>query len=250
MIYDCFLFNNEFELLEIRLHTLATIVERFVIIEGASTFTGQRKDFNHVRMSELIKEFPGKIFFQIVPVCGAGPREREAFQRNKIAEFLTDCADDDIIMLSDADEIPDSIAIKKYAYPVSFEQSMYFYYLNCRHSQKWIGSVIGMYGHLKERSPQFWRDNRGDIINIPGGWHFSYQGGIDRIIKKLENTSEQQDNTERNKDRARLKMLMETGQDIFERDEPFTFIPPDSAELPQYVRENSQKFIEKGFLKI
>lgn len=42
MIYDCFLYYDEDMLLEIRLNTLAGVVDRFVIVESTYTFTGKR----------------------------------------------------------------------------------------------------------------------------------------------------------------------------------------------------------------
>ena len=43
-IFDCFIFNNEVELLEIRLNILNDVVDKFVIVEGKSTFSGKKKD--------------------------------------------------------------------------------------------------------------------------------------------------------------------------------------------------------------
>ncbi len=42
-IYDCFIFNNETDLLEIRLNILNDYVDHFVIIESSETFTGLKK---------------------------------------------------------------------------------------------------------------------------------------------------------------------------------------------------------------
>ena len=45
-IFDCFIFNNEVELLELRLNILNDVVDKFVIIEGNSTFSGKKKESN------------------------------------------------------------------------------------------------------------------------------------------------------------------------------------------------------------
>ena len=45
-IYDCFIFNNEVELLELRLNILNDVVDKFVIVEGNFTFSGTKKESN------------------------------------------------------------------------------------------------------------------------------------------------------------------------------------------------------------
>ena len=44
MVYDCFPFFNELDILNLRLHILDPFVDRFVIEEARNTFTGQEKE--------------------------------------------------------------------------------------------------------------------------------------------------------------------------------------------------------------
>ena len=48
MIYDCFIFNNEIDLLELRLSILDDVVDKFVIIEGDKTFSGNYLSLIHI----------------------------------------------------------------------------------------------------------------------------------------------------------------------------------------------------------
>ena len=62
-IYDCFLFFNELDLLEIRLNLLYQHVDYFVIVESEVTFQGQLKDFNFEKNIKRYEKFTDKIFY-------------------------------------------------------------------------------------------------------------------------------------------------------------------------------------------
>ncbi|MCM7854200.1 hypothetical protein M8S88_13425, partial [Enterobacter hormaechei] len=63
MIYDCFLYYDEDMLLDIRLHTLADVVDRFVIVEATHSFTGIPRELHFGNDSNLLIVF----YVQIVP---------------------------------------------------------------------------------------------------------------------------------------------------------------------------------------
>lgn len=63
MIYDCFLYYDEDMLLDIRLHTLANVVDKFVIVESKFTFTGRPKPLNF--NIEKFKAFADKIIYVV-----------------------------------------------------------------------------------------------------------------------------------------------------------------------------------------
>lgn len=110
-IYDGFTFYNEFELLELRLKALWDVVDYFVIVEANRTFTGKPKDFNLLKRADDFKEFWPKIRyvaadFSKVPFKGVGDWSIENAQRNAIMNGVGDAVDDDLIMISDLDEIP------------------------------------------------------------------------------------------------------------------------------------------------
>lgn len=44
-VYDTFLFNGEWEMLEIRLHELSPVVHTFLVIEFDTTFRGEVKGY-------------------------------------------------------------------------------------------------------------------------------------------------------------------------------------------------------------
>lgn len=111
MIYDCFTFFNELDLLKIRLKQYYNLVDKFVIVECAFTQKGEKKEFNFEKNKTLFSEFIDKIIYIKVESVPAYKKTKddvdwsiENFQRNAILRGLADCTDDDIIIISDLDE--------------------------------------------------------------------------------------------------------------------------------------------------
>ncbi len=109
-IYDCFTFFNELDLLEIRLNILNPVVDYFVIVEASKTHSGSEKKLIFLNNKDQFKEFSEKIIHIIVDdMPSISNNDRwilENFQRNAISRGLTKCNADDLIMISDLDEIP------------------------------------------------------------------------------------------------------------------------------------------------
>ena len=105
-IYDCFSYWDEDLLLDIRLNILNDYVDYFVIIEGNKTWQNNDKKLRF----DLTKyqKFKDKIIY--IPVKdmpdGDNPYLRENFQRNCISRGILRAQDEDLIIISDLDEIP------------------------------------------------------------------------------------------------------------------------------------------------
>ncbi|MEN4909951.1 benzoate transporter [Rahnella bonaserana] len=130
MIYDCFLYYDEDMLLDIRLHTLDSVVDKFVIVESLYTFTGKKREKLNFDIEKFIK-FKDKIIYVVnytqpkfydheflsnsstVKAGESDPWENETIARNSIMRGLNDANDADIIIVSDVDEIlrPDAIKL-------------------------------------------------------------------------------------------------------------------------------------------
>jgi beta-1,4-mannosyl-glycoprotein beta-1,4-N-acetylglucosaminyltransferase len=130
-IYDCFTFFNELELLEIRLNTLYDYVDKFVIVEATKSHTNQPKELFFENNKEKFKQFSDKIIHIIVdefpPIIQEwfaqdiyennekkGNWGLENFQRNQIMKGLIDANDEDVIIITDLDEIPVPERIAEY----------------------------------------------------------------------------------------------------------------------------------------
>lgn len=198
MIYDCFTYFNEIEILELRLHTLAPVVDYFVIVEADQTFGGKKRDFHFAAHRDLFAEFDAKIIYVQVKDMPETDDEwvRQHFQRNCISRGLTGCKPDDLVLVSDVDEIPHPDAVRNLLsssegpkvlqrYPVAFAQRTFYYYVNSVFNRCANGTVAIRYRNLTQ--PEQMRTIRDRAPRIrEGGWHFTYLGGVDKILEKID----------------------------------------------------------------
>jgi beta-1,4-mannosyl-glycoprotein beta-1,4-N-acetylglucosaminyltransferase len=197
-IFDCFCFLNELELLELRLMELYETVDYFVIAEANKTHTGNTKDFIFEKNKDRYKQYLDKIIYvKVTDMPNPSPKNMwaaENFQRNAISRGLEKVTSKgDKILISDVDEIPNTAAIKENLTSpnwIIFKQSLFYYYVNCRVSRNWGGTVMATHGTFP--SLQSLRNSaiRHSFGTYPGGgWHYSYLTGNspDKIIYKTKN---------------------------------------------------------------
>ena len=217
-IYDCFMFNNENDLLNIRLNILNQYVDYFVIIESAETHSGLKKKlFFDV---EKFPEFKNKIIYGVIEKFphNFSAWEKENYQRNFISKFLKEAEDDDFILISDLDEIPNlnNINFKNFREKIIvFQQRLFFYKLNIGElTPSWHGSKCTKKKYLK--NPQWLRNLKTykrykfyrldkiffsqtyehDFVIIKNaGWHFTWLGDINFIKSKLKSFAHTELNT-------------------------------------------------------
>jgi len=116
MIYDTFLFFDELELLELRLHELDPVVDRFVIVESTITHSNKPKPLVFLENRERFRQFSQKIIHVVVSdgargASGWAPSGKQRFaiedhDRRAVGRGLTHCRPDDIILHGDVDELP------------------------------------------------------------------------------------------------------------------------------------------------
>jgi len=263
MIYDCFNFFNEFEILDIRLHELESCVDKFVLVEASKTHQGRDKPLYFDKNKQMFHNYLDKIIHIIVedsPELSPKGWNIEFFQRDCIMRGLVGCGEDDIIILSDVDEIPRSTVIKNLNFSdmkgmfYTLEQRLHLYYLNTYFENiVWNGSCITNYGTLQNRSPQLFRDWVRDLrpkdmeieLKIKnGGWHFTYLSSIEKMQEKIAGFSHSEfDNKEvNNPDHLSncVSNLSHYAPNLTlgrMKVEGFS-----ECDLPFYVKENSDKF--------
>jgi beta-1,4-mannosyl-glycoprotein beta-1,4-N-acetylglucosaminyltransferase len=224
-IFDCFMYFDEEVVLEVRLNTLDQFVDYFVIVESKFTHRGDKRElkFNH----EKFKKFKDKIIYLIYEESSSkietvndddgeainsgkyilNAALRENGQRNYIQNGLVKAADDDIILISDVDEIPDLSKINFNQLNqkiILFKQDMFYYKFNlCIPDLKWTGTKACKKKHLidpqwlrniKDRKYPFFRldtyfsNNKYISIKVieNGGWHFSNIKNAKQIEHKLK----------------------------------------------------------------
>ena len=158
-IYDCFIYFDEDLLLDIRLNILDKFVDKFVIVESTVNHQGKSKKL-HFDIKKY-KKFEHKVNYIIVddtPDNIKKPHEGgeslvERHQRNSIMKGLKNANDNDLIILSDVDEIPNLNKLNEYnknKYAV-FSQKMFMYKLNFLNVKEnnWHGSKICLKKNFK-----------------------------------------------------------------------------------------------------
>src|SRR5579862_3591918 len=164
MVYDCFVFFNELDLLELRLNILDAVVDRFVLVEATRTFQGKEKPLVFSDNRHRFEDFLGKIIHVVVTEYpdnpGKDPYVLENHQRSMIKEGLRNCDPSDVILISDMDEIPDPVriieAISDRGIKI-FRQRMFYYFLNCVNAgvaeddmagSEWTGTIMTRFGDI------------------------------------------------------------------------------------------------------
>jgi len=190
MIYDGFLFHNELDLLDLRLNILNEIVDYFIIVEGTITHSGKNKELLFERNRDRYKNFLHKIIHIVVDDTPETNNnyERQQFQRDAIMRPLENCSDDDILIVSDVDEIPSVDSIKEaIKYPFcKINMPVFYYFLNVLVNSDWNHPYIATIKFIKDHSsgPTSLRHSGCENV-VNGGWHFSYLSGINQIKEKL-----------------------------------------------------------------
>jgi beta-1,4-mannosyl-glycoprotein beta-1,4-N-acetylglucosaminyltransferase len=257
MVYDCFIFFNELDVLDIRLNELDSVVDVFVLVEARYSHQGKPKPLFFEDNKERFKKFLHKIRHIIVEEFPDTDNTwvREPFQRNAISRGLTDCSPDDVIVLSDVDEIPKASVIKEYHTDMGLTcavTDLYYYKINYRGTEKWYKLRIFPYSEIKGGDIQQFRgdkdyDYKTTIFN--GGWHFSFLGNKQEIRYKIDNWAHSEFNNDKIKSDENIQASLETGRDLVGRDLVFNAVPIDES-FPQFVRENLSRFEERGLIAI
>jgi len=225
-IYDCFQYFDEDFLLDLRLNVLGKYVKKFIITEATYSHNGTKKKLNFD--INRFNKFKDKIIYLVVdkpppkilklidgePESIRGEKSilngmaRDYFQRENLSRGFKDVCDDDLVMISDLDELPnleniDFSIIKNKI--IIFQQKMFYYKLNLLYENYiWHGTKACRKKNLI--SPQWLRNIKAknypkwridllfskkkytDLFFIKnGGWHFTYLKNPEDLEKKLLN---------------------------------------------------------------
>lgn len=251
MIFDCFLYNNEKELLEIRVNEFAKCKDpvTHILVEAAYTFSGLPKPLHFESIKEEYANWPiMSVTIERFPET-ENAWDREKYQRNMIqgALRILNTADDAIVIISDVDEIISHKSVDEYKASDGFKALIldkFGYYLNCLEGkQTWNRARIMPYSYLADKTPEEVRNSGYPAQIDNAGWHWSWLGGVDRIVEKFYSFSHQELNNDRYNDRNKLARKLESGQSLWTDDEAdkWQFVDIDSS-FPDHLVFNIQKF--------
>lgn len=259
MIIDAVTFFNELDLLELRLNELAPVVDRFVIVESNRTHKGTLKPLYYAEHAARFAAWRDKIVHIVCPLMDDGDglpaiRRREMMQRNAILEGVRDCADDDVIMISDCDEIPrPELVVTRLddGIVATYIQKLYYYNVNTYAPDRmWPGTRVCRVSDARALSPHVIRNGLGqpDHIypqyrHIPnGGWHYSYFGGVDAARHKMTEFLHQELVTPENTTIAAIEQKIAQGADIWGRESEQEFVIGPADDLPYAVLRELPKY--------
>jgi len=258
------MYFDEDLVLDIRLNTLYNEVDKFIIAEATKNHAGQNKKLNF--KIENFSKFKDKIQYLIIddlPIDVKATKKdwhenhmRDQFQRNALERGYRRYENEDLIMISDIDEIPKPEKIKKFNTKNKFAcflQKNYQSKINLLNitDASWAGTKICKKKYLK--SPQWLRNikvKKKPLWNIfskqiqlinDGGWHFSFLKEPESIKRKIISYSHQEYNKEEFTNIDQIKNQILKGEDLFHRNIKYKKVDIDST-FPNYIVENKEKF--------
>lgn len=223
-IFDCFTYFNEEEIIRIRFEELGDIVDYFVVVEASQTFTGINKPFYFDNLSSWINEWKEKVIRIKIdfPSNVNTSWLKEHFQRNSISLGLKNANPNDIVLISDADEIPKKEILKLSTFsetPTKLDVRQYFWNFNWQvpdHCNQGARPIIAKKSDLDLYSAQELRSMTLPIIP-DGGWHFSFFGEAEKIKSKIESFSHTEYDLDDYKNYENILNRIENGVDPFDR---------------------------------
>ena len=289
-IYDCFMYYDEDLLLDIRLNTLNKYVKKFVITEATYTHNGNKKKLNF--NIQNFKKFKDKIEYIVVDQQPPNIKKlndndsketleekkilngmaRDYFQRENLKKGLHNIDKDDLIIVSDLDEIPnlENLNINKLKNNIIiFQQKMFYYKLNLLYENFiWAGSKAVKYKNfispqwlrnIKSKKYPFWRldifFSKKKYSNLhyinDGGWHFTCIRKPEDLEKKLLNFAHHYEYEESGLTIQDLKKLIAEKKVIYDHSidqkgykwsGKSTLKNINIKYLPDYLIDNSKKY--------
>jgi len=239
-IIDAFIFYNELELLNYRLHILHEVVDYFIIVESRHTFTGKEKECFYETNKYLFEKYQEKIIHIIVDdfpfvfpninIRNGEQWTNEKYQRNQITRGWStlELSGEDILLITDLDEIPNRTILEK----VRNQElkidihilEMDFYYCNLNHKKnmKWTAARILSFERYQALNLSCEEIRMYDTCPsiAEGGWHLSYFGDSQFIRNKIEHFSHQELNFDRFTNISKIEERLKSFSDLFDRTDP------------------------------
>ena len=277
MIYDCFPFFNELDLLEIRLNVLKDVVDRFVLVEAGETHTGKPKPFFFEENRGRFAAFADRIVYRRIEKfpAGHGAWWNENYQRNEISKVLSEIGvrDEDDILISDLDEIPNPDAVRRWKGTKGvkvFRQTFYSFYLNYQNVRetnlyttkmlpyrdaKSVYDDVKVYGNeflpedinqgttlTKIRRRGLPKSKGGEVRVKDGGWHFTCLGGAEAMVTKMRAVAPHHDFNPDDPSLTPERMAELIAKGHGPALKMSCFAVPIDESFPAYVRENQERY--------
>lgn len=224
-ILDTFLFTHEFDMLELRLRTLWSVVDKFLLMEGDHNFANKPKA---MRFNEQVDRFAWAkdklIHMQHIGPFAEG--NGDTYVENQHRQYLFDTAqtiegfsDNDIMLISDVDELPSLEVVERLKneqlpMPFLLKQEFYYYNINCHRGKKWNGTIACRMN--QNLNIGCLREERGTLpyADVNTGWHLCHFYDSQGIREKLEHSSHQEYNNPKFYDLEHLKQCVKENKNF------------------------------------
>ena len=289
-IFDCTTYFEEDLMMDLRFNILNNYVDKFIVSEATFTHSGNDKKIRFDPNN--FKKFKEKIIHVIIEKDPVNRDEtkttdsglqrlnsikRIEFQRNEILRGLRDAGDEDYIIYSDNDEIPNLENInfsQNKSKIILFKQNLYYYKLNLAYPKlNWYGSKsckkkylknISWLRNIKTKKYHYFRFDtllsNTKYINLKivenGGWHFTNLKTPEELYRKYLNDEMHSEfeskkmNIEEIKKKISEKYVnydhfADSKSSIEQKyDNQFTLEKVNLDQLPNYIKLNSEKYKE------
>ena len=287
-IFDCTTFYSEHLMLDVRFHILNEKVNKFIVVESLFSHSGKPKKLNFdIKNYQKFKDKINYIIIENEPEglivnqnLSSAEKRLNSLKRveqsyDYMAKSLNDAEDNDLIILSDNDEIP-NLNSKQFLNSKKnifiFEQLFFYYKFNLHYDlMNWFGSKacrkkklmsMSWLRNLKNKQYPFWRFdtlfsktkyNNLEIIK-DGGWHFTNLMTAEKLYEKMSNFGHHNEfdesglkindikNKIENREMFYNHFLDQTNPNKWKNDYKLKII--NENKLPLYVMQNKEKFKE------
>ena len=258
-VYDCFMFFNELDIVELRFEELYHSVDYFVIAESNVTHAGNPKPYIFLDNWDRFTKFHDKIrHIKVDDVPeNVGGMFRDKFQREALSRGLSDLHTDDLVIVSDLDEIPRAELIDM----IKTDENQYERYMlnlpqfrhrlnfmKVRESHKYTNVIVtrgrAFTDPHRERELTFpWTAKPANSVILEhGGWHFTWLGNDQEVAHKLTNFAHTELNTEATRKNINIDDVIKNKKSFLpDHDEEFEYVIIDDY-FPNYVKNNLDKW--------
>jgi len=284
-IYDCTTFYSEHMMMDVRFSILDKYVEKFIVTESTYSHSGKRKKLNFD-----IKNYPKYKDKIIYLVIDKEPNDLIEIEKDNVSKRLNsikrielsynymkgainEVAEDDLIILSDNDEIPNlgsKSFLKSKKKVILFNQLFFYYKFNLFYDLlPWYGSKackkkslksFSWLNNIKTKKYPFWRidtyfsENKMidiEIIN-DGGWHFTNLKSPEDLLEKFKNFGHHDEFEESGITLEKLKNYIDNGivfynhfadqKDLNKWNFNYKLKKINDDFLPEYLIKNKNKY--------
>ncbi len=261
---DCITFFDNNLLFEIRYNVLKEVVDYFLICESIYDHRGKIKKKNFIMKKYYDKSKIKYILHNKPFPKKASPWKKQAIQRDYILKNLEFTDNEDYILFSDADEIPNPKTLKnitlKKKYGI-FLQKCFNYKFNLfnKYESPWEGTRICKRKDLKSidfmRQKVVSKNLRYNFFRLDkernlelykeGGWHFTNMLTPKDISKKLKTFAHVEFSKKKYSSIQNIRKNIKNHRDLFGRGHIYERVKLNHN-FPEYIRNNLKKF--KKFL--